>query len=49
MKSKKLTVVGKGEIMSNEKEKSCCGCACCDSKEVASFLRHLAEFFDKKK
>lgn len=28
----------------------CCGCKCNWSKgELASFLRHLASFFDKKK
>ena len=34
------------ENNSTEK-KSCCGCDCCDSAQVAKLLRHIAEFFEK--
>jgi hypothetical protein len=34
--------------MTNEKKDQCCDKSkCCDSKTIADFLRHLAEFFDK--
>ncbi len=32
----------------NAQEKAqCCGCSC-DPSKLAQFLRHIAEFFDKK-
>jgi hypothetical protein len=26
----------------------CCASDCCDGKQVAKFIRHIANFFDKK-
>lgn len=38
--------------MSNKTEEtnnsqSCCNCKCCDQTEIAKFLRHIADYFDK--
>ena len=35
-------------IMKTDEKKSCCGCNC-DEGKLAALLRHIAEFFDKKK
>jgi len=35
-----------------EKKDECCStescCKCCDPKTIAAFLRHVAEFFEKR-
>lgn len=37
-----------GNEQVKDQKNSNCGCTCCSCKDVASFLKHVAEFFDRK-